>query len=287
MTAVVAPRIAVIIPSWQGNVEPLRASLEAQTYQNYELIVVSGVSPAGRARNIGVARSQGELVLFIDDDATLGHPRVLEQLVATLDADPSIGVVGPSKLLSAQASPLQRRIAAEIPRWVCPVVDRDTESNPGLDHYSFTDITTTCCLMRRSVVDQVGGFHNDLRTGQDTEFFYRVRRAGYRFVIPRDCWVNHDPPGRLGPLLRKSFYHGVGHAREARLAPERHMDVVPLDRWYGKLVVLLAPLLFPLSLFVGLYFDPKRHVRVGFRPLKALSSYATLYGYVWGWYGAQ
>jgi GT2 family glycosyltransferase len=287
MTRLTSPRVSVVIPSRRGKIEQLQASLEAQTYQDYELIVVQGVAPAGRARNQGVTSSEGELMLFIDDDATLGHPRVLEQLVAVLESDPTIGVVGPSKILSPQASPLQRRIAAEIPRWVYPVVDDDTESNPATDRYGFTGITTTCCLMRRSVVDQVGGFRDDLRTGQDTEFFYRVRRAGYRFMIPHDCWVYHDPPGRLGALLRKSFYNGVGHAREARLAPERHMDVVPLDRWYGKLAVLLAPLLFPFSLLVNFYFDPQHHWRVGFHPLKALSTYATLYGYVWGWYGAR
>src|SRR5215212_8469204 len=135
MTGVISPRVSVVIPSWRGKIDHLRASLEAQTYQNYELIVVQGVAPAGRARNNGVTQSRGELILFIDDDATLGHPRVLEQLVTALDTDPAIGVVGSAKVLSPQASPLQRRIAAEIPRWVYPIVNEDIESNPALDHY--------------------------------------------------------------------------------------------------------------------------------------------------------
>ena len=166
-----------------------------------------------------------------------------------------------------------------------PVVKEDIESNPPLDEYGYTGITTTCCALRRSLFEEVHGFDEQLGTGpEDTEFFYRIRRLGYRFIIPGDCWVYHDPPKSLSSLLRKSFKYGIGHAQEARKAPERHMDIVPLDRWYGKLVALALPLFFVPSLFVSLYFDPTRHIRVGFRPVKALSTYATFYGYCWGWF---
>lgn len=277
--------VSVIIPSWSGNVERACKSLDEQSFRDYTLHVVRRVSPAARARNLGVARTQGELILFIDDDAYFGHERVLETLVAALTDDGTIGVVGPSKLLPPDVTRLQRRIAAEVPRWVYPMVDEDTESNPPLDRYGFTGITTTCCLLRRAVFEEIGGFDEELPTGpEDTEFFYRLRRVGYRFVIPRHCWVCHDPPRRVWALLRKSFHYGVGHAWEARKAPERRMAVVPLDRWYGKLFVGLSPLFFVPSLFVSLYFDPERDIRLGFRPLKALSTFATLYGYTWGWF---
>ena len=279
-----AVRTSIIVPSWSGDIQRLRASLEAQSYQDYEVIVVQQVSPAGRARNEGVAQAYGELLVFVDDDAFLGHERVLETMVATIDADPTIGVAGPSKLLPADATWLQRRIAAEVPRWVYPVVSEDTESNPPMDSYGFTGITTTCCIVRRSVFDAVGGFDQSLETGEDPEFFFRIRRAGYRFVVPANCWVNHDPPRNLSSLLRKSFRYGAGHAIQARRNPERNMDVVPLSRWYGKLFVLISPLLFVPSIFVTYVFDPVRGLQFGFRPIKALSTSVTLYGYTYGWY---
>ena len=94
----------------------------------------------------------------------------------------------------------------------------------------------------------------------------------------------HAPPRHLGALLGKSFRYGVGHALEARRSPERHMEAIPLDTWHGKLFVILSPLLFVPSVFVSLYLTPARRWHVGFRPFKALSTYATLCGYTWGWF---
>ncbi len=278
-----ARTVAVVIASWSGDVERVLQSLDGQTFADFEVVVVRGVNPAGRARNLGVAQTRGEFILFVDDDAYFGGDRDLERLVESMRADPSIGVTGTSKLLPPDASRFQQRVAEEVPRWVYPVMERDTESNPTLDHYGFTGITTTCCLVRRSVFEEVGGFNEELQAGEDTEFFFRIRRAGYRFVIPGHCWVYHGPPSHVRALVRKGFSYGMGHAQEALLAPERRMQVVPLDRWYGKLLVALSPALFVPSLFISLYFDPKRQWRLGFRPLKALSTYATLYGYTWRW----
>lgn len=272
-------RVSVVVPSLDGSIAPLRASLAEQSLQAFELIVVAGAKPAARARNLGAARAGGEIVVFIDDDATLGHPGVLAQLVAKLDADPSVGVVGPSKQLSPGATPRQRRIAAQVPRWVYPVEPEDTESNPPLDGYGFSGITTTCCAMRRADLERVGGFDESLVTGEDPELFFRVRKAGFRFLIPAGCWVCHDPPGSLRDLARKCYSYGIGHAQEAHKNGERGMHVVPVTGLPGALLLLISPLLWPPLLFCQPYFEPTRHVRFGLQPLKALSTMATYYGY--------
>ena len=288
MLATSSETVSIIIPWWRGNLRAILTSIGTQTFTDYRVYVALHILKAGRARNRGVGAARGELLLFLDDDATLGHPGVLAALVEAVRADPQVGVAGPSKILTPDATPFQRRVAREVPRWVYPVRREATESNPPLGRYGYTGITTTCCLVRREVLTEVGAFEEELPTGpEDTEFFYRVRRAGYRFVVPADCWVYHNPPATLGALLRKGFAYGVGHAFEARRAPERGMAIVPLDRWYGVAFLLLSPLHFFLSLFVHFYFDPTRHLRLGFRPLKALSTYATLYGYAWGWHHSE
>jgi len=278
------PRVSIIIPTRNGEIGRLKESLDAQTFQDYELIVVTGVSPAARARNQGVQRARANLFLFIDDDAYCGAPDMLERLVAVADEHPTFAVIGTAKILPPDASVLQQRIAREVSRWVFPVSETLLESNPTTSEYGFSALSTTCILMRREWFEAVGGFDETLPTGpEDTEFFYRLRTLGARFAVAPRTWVCHPPPASLPALLRKSFAYGTGHAFEAWSAPERGMQIIPLDRWYGKLFVLLSPVLFVPSLFVAYYFDPVRRLRVGWHPIKALSTFATLYGYTYGW----
>lgn len=278
------PRVAVIVPSWSGEVDRLLESLETQTFRSYEAEIVRGVSPAARARNIGVARTTGDILLFIDDDAFFGTRQILQRLVSILESNPQAGVVGTSKLAPKDATWLQKAIARQVPRMVFPVMNEDIESNPPLDGYGFTAVSTTCCAVPRAVFEQVGGFNEELATGEDTEFFYRVRRRGYKIYLVGRTWVYHDPPASLTDLVRKSFGYGVGHALEARTTPERRMNFLALDRWWGLLAVPAAILALPVALFVHIYFDQASRVKIGFRPLKTLSTYAVLCGYIYGWF---
>src|SRR3954467_6922086 len=173
------PPVALIIPSLDGDVEPLLASVRRQTLQPSEIEVVRGVRPNGRARNQGVARTSAPLLMFVDDDALLGDERVIERLVAPLLADPSIGVTGASKLLPPDAPLFQRWVAREVPRIVHPIVDQPLETNPDPPSF-YCEITTTCCAMRRSVFEAAGGFDDALLRGVDREFLVRVRRMGDR-----------------------------------------------------------------------------------------------------------
>src|ERR687885_764028 len=97
------PPVALIIPSLQGDVARLLASVYRQTLQPAEVEVVRGVRPNGRARNQGVARTTAPVLVFVDDDATLGDEHVLANLVAPLLDDPSVGISGASKLLPPDA----------------------------------------------------------------------------------------------------------------------------------------------------------------------------------------
>jgi cellulose synthase/poly-beta-1,6-N-acetylglucosamine synthase-like glycosyltransferase len=277
------PRVSIVIPSWSGDVDRPMRSIEQQTLRDYEVQIVQEPG-LNRARNVGAQRSRGEIVVLIDDDITLGHEHVLQTMVDLLDSDPAIGVVGLSLQVPAEANRFQHAVARQVPRYVDPIFAESVLSNPPLERYGFTAIKGGCCAIRRTVFQEVGGFDEDVLSGEDTDFFYRVRRHGHDLALAANCWAYHPPPANVKELLRKGFSYGVGHAREARKSPERRMALLPLDRWYGVVGVLAAVVGFPLAFFVHYYFDPVRRLLVGFRPLKTLSTYATLCGYVYGWY---
>ena len=279
------PAVALVIPSLDGEVEPLLRSVRRQTLQPAEVAVVKGVRPNGRARNQGVAGTSAPLLVFVDDDATLGDEHVIANLVAPLLADPTIGVTGASKLLPPGAPLFQRWVAREVPRVVHPMVQEPLESNPDPPSY-YCEITTTCCAMRRAVWEESGGFDETLLRGVDTEFFVRVRRRGYRFVLVPRTWAYHPAPATLRALLRKQFFYGVGHAQEVRRDPSRARGRT-LRTPLHALVFLAFRTAIVLPNMVLPYSFAAPSWRPGFKPLKALASYASALGYVWGWYADE
>ncbi|HWQ15720.1 MAG TPA: glycosyltransferase [Roseiflexaceae bacterium] len=289
------PQVAVIIPSLGGEVEALLQALRRQTLAPAEVAVVRGVRPNGRARNQGVAQTRAPLLVFIDDDAIPGDERLLERLVAPLLEDATVGVTGAAKLLPPGAPWFQRWAAREVPRIVHPVVEAPLETNPDPPSF-YCEITTTCCAMRRAVFEQAGGFDETLVRGVDTEFFVRLRRltvrpcegsngqtARYRFVLVPHAWTYHPAPATLRALLRKQFLYGYGHAQEVRRDPARARGRALRTPLHAAALLLLRTVFLLPNVFLPYSFAAPSW-RPGFKPLKALASYASALGYVWGWY---
>jgi GT2 family glycosyltransferase len=276
------PRLSVIIPSLKGQVGQLIESLAHQTWIPDEIEVVVGIKPNGKARNLGVSRTTGDILVFIDDDAMPGQNTLLETVIQPLLQDESIGICGPARVLPPHANAFQHRVAQEIPRTVNPVPVALLETNPPVTGYGHSLITTTCCATRREVYDRVGGFEEALTSGVDTDFFYRVRKSGYRFVMAPGVFVEHPAPGNLLSLWKKFYWYGLGYGQEAQRRPQQKLGwalPTPVHRFFFILgaTLWLVPNIFFLYSFGYPYFE------FGFRPLKALSTYAVSWGYLKAW----
>lgn len=213
------PLVSVIIPSLDGerggNLALLLADVAGQSLGDVEVLVVEGVRPNGRARNVGAARARGRYLVFIDDDVRLGHREVLANLVGALEDDGSLGLVGPSQLPTPGASRFQRAVARQLPRTWFPVVDRLTE----------TDMVTHMCMaIPAELWHRVGGEHDALVRGTDPDLRDRVRRAGRRVAVAPRTWAFHPPPADLGALLRWAWRGGRGSAWVRRHHPELAFD---------------------------------------------------------------
>jgi GT2 family glycosyltransferase len=276
------PVVAAVVPSLNGETAELERRLAAQTWVPEQIEVVRGVKPNGRARNQGVAATESEILVFIDDDALPGQDGLIEALVEPLLRDPTIGVTGAARVLPADAPWFQRRVAAEIPRTVNPVPEEPLETNPPLQGYGHTLITTTCAATWRRIYEEVGGFDDSLPSGVDTDFFYRVRRQGTRFVMVPHVYVEHPAPASLRALLRKFQWYGAGYAREVRQRPQQHMGFRLPTALHRAAFLIAATLWVVPNIFVP-YSPSYRHWRLGFRPFKALATYAAAWGYADSW----
>ncbi len=169
----------------------------------------------GSAANVGAAATTARLLLVMNPDAVV-EPGSIGAMVAALDADDGLAVVGPrvdnpdgSLYPSARRFPelavavghafvgLVRPDNRYTRRYKMLDVDRDQAADVDW-------VSGTCMLARRSAFDAVGGF--------DTAYFMYVEDVDL-------CWRLHRAGWRVGYEPKARVVHTVGAASD--LVPYR------------------------------------------------------------------
>ncbi|MDZ4858776.1 MAG: glycosyltransferase [Candidatus Hydrogenedentes bacterium] len=265
------PRVSVIIPSWDGHrngcVPRLIESVRMQSFKDYDLHIVKGVSPQGKAINQGARGSRGEILIILDDDSELADAAVFETLVRVIDEDATVGFAGASIVSPLGATRFQLRAGEQFPRFNTPVVDRVTDSDLACHG---------CCAMPRAVFNAIGGEREDIIRGLDPDLRVRLRAAGYRVVLAPNARIYHPLPASWRKLLRQFFRNGFGSAYAQKFQPDSVYEThESLD---DRTFVARRPLWyraarFPMRLMKAL-------VKGETMRLAAYTAYG--FGYVWG-----
>jgi glycosyltransferase involved in cell wall biosynthesis len=182
-----APRITALIPVHNGErylAEAIESAL-SQVPRPFEVIVVddgstdASVEVAGRfghpvrclsqpnagisrARNAGLAASDGSLLAFLDAD-DVWTPNAFGALVARLTADPELDVA---------FGRVREFLATDRE----PRPGRGLKARPGL----LQGFMPGSALIRRSAFEAVGDFREDIRSGEFLDWIARSRDLGLR-----------------------------------------------------------------------------------------------------------
>jgi GT2 family glycosyltransferase len=145
--------------------------------------------PAGRNR--GAAHVGGDYIFFIDDDASIPSPTFLSDAIASIEADPSVGLVQPRvEDPSGVANPR---------RWIPRIRKGDPTHSSSV--FSVWEGAT---LLPRSVFDATGGWAEPFFYAHEgIELAWRVWDAGYRAFYAGQLFAHHPA---IEPTRHEYYY---------------------------------------------------------------------------------
>ncbi len=199
------PRISVIIPTYNREklVREAIQSVLRQTYTYFELIVVDDGSTdntkavvnsfqdprvryeyqakrgTSAARNTGINCSTTEYLAFLDSD-DLYLETALEKSVSALDSHPEAGFSHGQALVMSETGEVSRTAGKSRVHARSTVIDSIDQVREMI---TSGPILTPTVMARRSCIEKIDGFSEDLWFAQDYHFFVRLAMKCPSFYI--------------------------------------------------------------------------------------------------------
>jgi GT2 family glycosyltransferase len=224
------PLASIIIPNFNGKDllgECLR-SIRAQTYKNYEVLVVDDNSTDGapevvrkeypwvvliqterigfaQSCNRGIEAAKGEIIVtMLNNDMTV-EKNWLKHLVAALNAR-GVGVVG-GKIYNYGSTVIQ-----DVGNWIdwntgvshqIGYGEQDRGQFDRLRQVDFVDVPA----VRREVIDRIGGIDEEYSFYYtDSDFCVRAKKAGYKVVYVPAAVSWHRLSATMGRSMWRKPY---------------------------------------------------------------------------------
>jgi glycosyltransferase involved in cell wall biosynthesis len=237
MRPVTDPRVSVVIPTHQAAelIGDTIACVLAQTYQDFEIVVVDNGSTDGtdaivaaigdpriryqwqedsglpaNSRNVGVRLAAGEFVAFLDAD-DVWYPEKLERVMAAFDEDPTLTLTCHDVYVTQDGRVVKTR-------GYSPDTSRMHEELLYVGNF----VTTSAVTVKRRAVLEAGGFDErpEFVTVEDYDLWLKIADRGGRFRFigePLGEYVQYA--GSLSKNLER-HYDNLLHVVDTHLAEE-------------------------------------------------------------------
>jgi len=225
-----APLVFVIVCNFNGMdyLGSCLASLENQTYSNYEIVVFDNASSDNSVQfiqhkfpkvfliesqvNLGFAEGNNLAIefalnkkadyVFLVNNDTESEKDLIEKLVSTAEIDSSIGVIAPSIYDLQNRSNLQE-LGMAIDKFGFPLAIK----MPSLRKRVFF-VSGCAMLIKSSVLEVIGSFDKEyFMFAEDLDFCWRTQLAGYTIFVNENAKIFHASGGSLtGGVAKSSSY---------------------------------------------------------------------------------
>ncbi len=157
-------------------------------------VVASTAGTIGAVRNRGTAASSGDVLVFLDADCAL-TPEWGREIGTVLETMKTVSLC----CAGSQVTPPQGESVFLWKYWFLPFVAQETASHLGSAHM----------LCSRETFMRIGGFNEDLETGEDYEFCARLKKAGGSVLnVPALSVEHYGFPRTWAEFIRRERWYG-------------------------------------------------------------------------------
>lgn len=167
----------------------------------------------GAARNHGVSKANGELILFIDSDCE-AHPEWIKNIWEEYNKNGFDACGGPDGAKEDFTS-LQKAIDYSMTSFLTTGGMRGHSEKMVAKFYPRTHNMGAT----KEICEKAGGFGN-LRHGQDIEFSFRIKKAGGKIRFIKDALVYHRRRTSFKQFFKQVFNWGVARINLGKVSPE-------------------------------------------------------------------
>ena len=203
-----APKVTVVIPAYNISqfVAETLDSVLAQTYKNYEIILVNDGSPdseefedalktyfdeiiyvrqenmgASLARNLAICLARGELIAFLDGD-DIWCPQYLESQLKFLEEN-NLDMVYCDALLFGEPFSEGKKFSEAAPS--------SGEVTPESLITTDCNIITSGTILKKNVLEESKLFDKSLKYMQDFDLWFRLAKQGAKIGYQRDVLIKY------------------------------------------------------------------------------------------------
>lgn len=210
-------RIEVIVvdnASTDGSVEEIENFKSEIEIPNCEFKIIFNKKNLGFAKgnNLGLKKASGKYILFLNSDTEI-FPNALKETIDFMESDSKIGAMTPKTLLFSGKMDSDCHRGFPTP-WASITYFLGLEKLfPkskifGQYHKFFLDLSKTheidagfgtFMVVRKEVVNQVGGWdENYFFYGEDLDYFYRIKQAGWKVMFYSKPLLRHHKGASSG-----------------------------------------------------------------------------------------
>jgi GT2 family glycosyltransferase len=180
----------------------------------FEIIIVSEGNTS-QAKNIGAARTIGNVMIFLDDDIEV-RPGCFQELLEPFK-DPTVGIVGGVNLPFENIS-LQEKVGAALLASPFTMFKSAARYGPrgGLRETDESEIVGCVMAVRREAFNLAGAFPETIIPCEENVLINRIQALGWKVIYTPFAVVYHRRPRVFREYSRRIFQFGRGRGMMIR-----------------------------------------------------------------------